>query len=55
MALYGIDALMEEKRRDKRQLSLEVMDTDTIRLSEELIPTDQLLGQAQRDGRTLRL
>ena len=27
VALYGIDALMEEKRRDKRQLSLEVMDT----------------------------
>ena len=45
VALYGIDALMEEKRRDKRQLSLDVMNTDTIRLSEELYQQINFLGK----------
>ena len=36
VALYGVDALMEAKRADKRKIAEGLMNTDTIRLSEEL-------------------
>lgn len=36
VALYGIDHLIEEKKKDKAEIALGVMDTDTIRQSEEL-------------------
>ena len=36
VALYGIDRLIEEKKRDKAEIAMGIMDTDTIRQSEEL-------------------
>ena len=36
VALYGVDALIEAKKADKFNLSMGDMNTDTIRLSEEL-------------------
>ena len=36
VALYGVDALIEAKKADKIDLSMGDMNTDTIRLSEEL-------------------
>ncbi len=36
VALYGIDRLIEEKKRDKAEIAMGVMNTDTIRQSEEL-------------------
>lgn len=36
VALYGLDLIIEHKIKDKQQLGNEVMDTDTIRLLEEL-------------------
>ncbi len=36
MALYGADRLIEEKEADKARVGQGLMDTDTIRLSEEL-------------------
>ncbi len=36
VALYGIDRLVEEKKKDKKAVGEDCMNTDTIRLSEEL-------------------
>ena len=36
VALYGIDRLIEEKKREKAEIAMGMMDTDTIRQSEEL-------------------
>ncbi|MFV0363856.1 MAG: formate C-acetyltransferase [Suipraeoptans sp.] len=36
IALYGIDRLIEGKKKDKFERSFDVMDTETIRLQEEL-------------------
>lgn len=36
IALYGIDYLIEEKKKDKSEIARGVMDTDSIRQSEEL-------------------
>ncbi|MBQ1256961.1 MAG: formate acetyltransferase, partial [Clostridia bacterium] len=36
VALYGVDFLIEKKKEDKREIAKGVMNTDTIRLSEEL-------------------
>lgn len=45
VALYGIDRLIEEKQEDKRALSLELMDVDHIRQSEELYQQINFLGK----------
>ena len=44
VALYGVDRLIEEKKRDKNQLSTGNFDTDQIRLSEELFQQITFLG-----------
>ncbi len=36
IALYGVDILIKEKEDDKRKIGLRLMETDNIRLSEEL-------------------
>ena len=36
VALYGVDRLIAEKRKDKKALGLNVFNTDSIRLNEEL-------------------
>jgi len=36
VALYGVDFLIEMKKKDKQEIAKGVMNTDTIRLSEEL-------------------
>ncbi len=45
VALYGIDRLIEEKQADKAKLSLDIMDTETIRLQEELYQQINFLGK----------
>ena len=44
VALYGIDRLIEEKKKDKAALALGNFDTDTIRLNEELFQQITFLG-----------
>ena len=44
VALYGIDRLIEEKKKDKATLALGNFDTDTIRLNEELFQQITFLG-----------
>ena len=44
VALYGVDRLIEEKKKDKAALALEDFDTDTIRLDEELFQQITFLG-----------
>ena len=44
VALYGIDRLVEEKKKDKAALALGNFDTDTIRLNEELFQQITFLG-----------
>ena len=44
VALYGIDRLIEEKKKDKAKLSHGTFDTDTIRLDEELFQQIAFLG-----------
>ena len=44
VALYGVDKLIEEKRKDKDNLALESFDTDRIRLDEELFQQIAFLG-----------
>ncbi|MBR6782508.1 MAG: formate C-acetyltransferase [Clostridia bacterium] len=44
VALYGIDRLIEEKKKDKRLLADEVCDATHIRLSEELYQQITFLG-----------
>lgn len=44
VALYGVDRLIEEKKKDKAALQDQVFDADTIRLSEELYQQITFLG-----------
>ena len=44
VALYGVDRLIEEKKKDKAELVEGVMDVDSIRLSEELFQQITFLG-----------
>ncbi len=45
VALYGIDHLIREKQKDKKQLSMEDMDVDHIRQLEELYQQINFLGK----------
>ena len=45
VALYGIDRLIEEKQKDKRERSFLPMDVDTIRQQEELFQQINFLGK----------
>lgn len=45
VALYGIDRLIEEKKKDKHDLSYELMDADKIRQLEELFQQITFLGR----------
>jgi len=45
VALYGVDRLLEEKRRDKAEAGHQLMDVDNIRLSEELFMQIDFLGR----------
>ncbi len=44
VALYGVDKLIEEKKRDKAQLSTGTLNTEQIRLYEELFQQITFLG-----------
>ena len=44
VALYGIDRLIEEKKKDKRKLAEAAFNTDEIRLDEELFQQITFLG-----------
>ena len=44
VALYGIDRLIEEKKKDKKRLAEGAFDTETIRLDEELYQQITFLG-----------
>lgn len=44
VALYGVDKLIEEKKKDKAKLAEEPFDTDRIRLDEELYQQIAFLG-----------
>ncbi len=44
VALYGVDRLIEEKKKDKAALANEVFNADTTRLSEELYQQIAFLG-----------
>ncbi len=44
VALYGVDRLIEEKKKDKATLAGEVFNADTTRLSEELYQQISFLG-----------
>ena len=45
IALYGIDFLIEEKKKDKQELGKKGMNEETIRLSEELYKQIEFLGK----------
>ncbi len=45
VALYGIDRLIEEKKKDKKALDNQLFDNDTMRLSEELYKQIDFLGK----------
>ncbi len=45
IALYGVDTLIEEKKKDKAQIGQGAMDTDSIRLLEELYQQISFLGK----------
>lgn len=45
VALYGIDKLIEEKKKDKAFYGTKIMDTDNIRLLEELYQQITFLGR----------
>ncbi len=45
VALYGVDRLIEEKKKDKQELSAKAIDTDTIRRVEELYQQLEFLGK----------
>ena len=45
VALYGIDVLISEKEKDKRELGQGMMDVDTIRQSEEVYQQINFLGK----------
>ena len=44
VALYGVDKLIEEKKKDKKKLYQKVFDTETIRQDEELFQQIAFLG-----------
>ena len=44
VALYGVDRLIEQKKKDKANLALSTFNTDNIRLSEELYQQITFLG-----------
>ncbi len=44
VALYGVDKLIEEKKKDKSRLASETFNTDNIRLDEELFQQIAFLG-----------
>ena len=44
VALYGVDRLLEEKKKDKKALDKVLFDNDNIRLSEELYKQIEFLG-----------
>jgi len=44
VALYGVDRLIEEKMKDKKRVSKDVLNTDNIRLTEELYQQIAFLG-----------
>ncbi|MBE6633774.1 MAG: formate C-acetyltransferase [Ruminococcaceae bacterium] len=44
VALYGVDRLIEEKKKDKKQLEQEFFNAETIRLDEELYQQIAFLG-----------
>ncbi len=44
VALYGVDRLIEEKKRDKKRLEKNAFNTDEIRLDEELFQQIAFLG-----------
>ncbi len=44
VALYGVDRLIEEKKKDKNRLAQDVFDTEQIRLDEELYQQIAFLG-----------
>ena len=44
VALYGVDRLIEEKKKDKANLEKEIFNTETIRLEEELYRQIAFLG-----------
>lgn len=48
VALYGVDALIEWKKKDKAALGLADMDVDNIRLSEELYEQIAFLGKLKQ-------
>lgn len=45
VALYGVDRLIEEKKKDKAEIGRGLMNTDTIRQSEELFQQINFLGK----------
>ena len=45
VALYGVDALIEQKRQDKLKIGEGVMNADTIKLTEELFQQINFLGK----------
>ena len=45
VALYGIDRLIEEKKKDKHDLSYELLDAEKIRMLEELFQQITFLGR----------
>ena len=45
VALYGVDKLIEEKKKDKNQLANEAFNTEQIRLDEELFQQIAFLGK----------
>ncbi len=44
VALYGVDRLIEEKKKDKADLANRIFDADTVRLDEELYQQIAFLG-----------
>lgn len=45
VALYGVDYLIEQKQKDKKEAGQKLMDVDNIRLSEELYQQINFLGK----------
>lgn len=48
VALYGVDALIEHKKQDKKALSEELMDAEKIRRLEELYQQIEFLGRLKK-------
>ena len=45
VALYGVDKLIEEKKRAKKEMAIDVMDSDHIRRREEIAEQIKALGE----------